>query len=152
MLAKVNLISFLTPTKRVQIFKTIWYFPKAPQKRSVPLCGPGWKSFMWSPPRLCSYSQSNVSKDIFRATHSLFDILHLIGDESGRRRERGREGHWVVRDYRAGIKTQSNRLPRIDRQPTLGFTAPVEENNNFVLTQRVSMDWEKQFSASFSSN
>ena len=50
------------------------------------------KSSVWSelgiiyllPPRLRSYSQLNVSKDTFRATHSLFDILLLIGDESGR--------------------------------------------------------------------
>ena len=50
------------------------------------------KSSVWSelgiiyllPPRLRSYSQLNVSKDTFRASHSLFDILLLIGDESGR--------------------------------------------------------------------
>ena len=50
------------------------------------------KSSVWSelgtiyllPPRLRSYSQLNVSKDTFSATLSLFDILLLIGDESGR--------------------------------------------------------------------
>ena len=122
---------------------------------------PKYSASVWSlleiiyviPPRLCSYSQLNVSKDIFRATHSLFDILHLIGDESGRRRER--EGRWVVLDYRGRIKTQSNRLQRIDRKtdsPHLDSILSAEENNNFVLTQRVSMDWEKQFFASFGSN
>ena len=61
----------------------------------------------------------------------------------------------MVLDYRGRIKTRSNRLQRIDRltdSPHLDSMLSVGENNNFVLTERVSMDWEKQFFASFGSN